>query len=473
MSATEPQLDRVQQRQFARFERMGLACRVMPDGRSILVSLPIASTPFESLTGSLAFERILFTTVAGDQIKCLRPRPLFNLPLLDIRRCADAAAIEAVIRQAWRDRTRELRETGRALERIGLAVGAIEGGSLLAVPLSGESPDRPVLMHRLDEAILPTTRALSGHRLEGLAERVVDVSGRLESGAELDLLLGNRLHELARMAAARDEQARRPRFEPARAAAGPAAPGASARPSGLGLEPERSGGGRREPKVLLVGARLLEDAALRDALRARGYRLATARSETEALMRLASMTPDLVLSQYDLGRSDGATFVQAIRGLPGIVRIPVVLLDQMHHPSRQDAARTVGAAGYVIQPVDLPRFVPKLGKVAASTGDRRFIRYAGRLAARLAGQTRPCVATEIGRGGVFIATHAALDEHSETQCEITLPELQRSLSFTGEVLYRSELQGVERQGVGVRICDMSPEDEAALIAYVTLRASRA
>ena len=40
-----------------------------------------------------------------------------------------------MIRQAWRDRTRELRETGRTLRNLGVEVGVIEGGSLLAFPL--------------------------------------------------------------------------------------------------------------------------------------------------------------------------------------------------------------------------------------------------------------------------------------------------------------------------------------------------
>jgi hypothetical protein len=38
------------------------------------------------------------------------------------------------------------------------------------------------------------------------------------------------------------------------------------------------------------------------------------------------------------------------------------------------------------------------------------------------------------------------------------------------VLYRSEAQGIERQGIGVRIREISADDEAALIAYVALRA---
>ena len=470
MTASEALQGRVQQRQQARFERMGLACRVMPGGRTLLVSLPLAPAPFESLSGSIALERILFATVGPDRIKCLRPRPVFGLPLLDIRRCADAAAIESVVRQAWRDRTRELRDTARTLERLGIGVGAIEGGSLLAFPLSGLSQEHPILMQRLDEAILPSAGSLSGHVLAGPEERVVDVSGRLESAADLELLLGSRIEALARSAAKRQSAARTLRpdripTQPAPIVVGLAA--GSVQPTALGAATPR------QPKVLLVGTRILENTSLRDELTRQGYRLATARSEPEALMRLAGMTPDLVISQYALGRSDGATFAQAIRSLPGIVRIPIVLLDTQHQPSRQDAARAVGAAGYVIEPVEPGRFVSKLAKVAASPGDRRFVRYAGRLAARLADHGQACLATEIGRGGFFFATGEPIDERTQMRCQISLPELRRKLDFVGEVLYRTELQGMDRQGIGVRIREISSEDEATLIEYVALRARTA
>ena len=467
MSASEPQLDRVQQRQQARFERMGLASRVMPGGRTLLVSLPISAAPFESLSGPLALERILFATVGADQIKCLRPRPVFGLPLLDIRRCADAAAIESVIRQAWRDRTRELRDTARTLANLGLEVGAVEGASVLAFSLAGESSERPVLIQRIDEAILPSAGPLSGHPLMGLEERVVDVSGKLNSSSELELLLGSRIQELARTAALREKAARQITSEPQTSPV--LSPLLGGPPAAPPLTANAATGGH-QPKILLVGAQIIENASLRDELKRQGYRLATARSETEALMRLSGMTPDLVISQYGLGRSDGATFIQAIRALPGIVRIPVVLLDDLHHQSRQDAARAVGAAGYVIEPIEAPRFVAKLAKVVASPGDRRFVRYAGRLATRLAGQSRPCLATEFGRGGFFIATTEAIDERTQTRFEILLPELRRSLSFVGEILYRTDTQGIDRQGIGVRIRDISPEHEAALIEYVALRA---
>jgi two-component system chemotaxis response regulator CheY len=454
MATPEPRLDRLQQRQRARFERMSLSARPLPGGRSLLVSLPLGPAPFESIRGPLAIRRIIFSTVGANQIKCLRPRPLFGLPLLDIRRCADANAIEATIRQAWRIRTRELRETGRLLKDLQLDVGAVEGGSVLAFPLPGESPDAQILMHRVGEAILPSVGPLSGIPLASMNDRILEVGESLDSGADLDCLVGTRIQELQQQARTLDTATRDRGRE-----IGASQPNSS--------HVITRAADRHRPKVLLVGPKVIQDAALREELARSGYRAATARSETEALVRLAAMTPDLVISQYGLGRSDGATLVQATRALPGIERIPVVLLDESHHAARREAARSVGAAGYMITPPDLARFVARLQSVIDKPGDRRFTRYPQRLVALLEGSATPCLATEVGRGGVFISTEAEIDAHSAMNAEIRLPELGRALHFGGEVLYRCETQGAHGKGLGLRFREISREDEASLIEYLT------
>jgi len=454
MATPEPRLDRLQQRQSARFQRMSLSSRPLPGGRCLLVSLPLGPAPFESVRGPLAIRRIVFSTVGANQIKCLRPRPFFGLPLLDIRRCADAAAIENTIRDAWRIRTRELRETGRLLKELHVDVGSIEGGSVLAFPLPGESPDARVLMHRIGEAILPSAGPLSGIPLESVSERTLEVSGSFDSGAELDCLIGARIEELRHDARVHESATRDRGLEIGEVSTADAPRIA------------QHSTARHQPKVLLVGSKVIEDAKLREALKRSGYRAATARSETEALVRLAAMTPDLVISQYGLGRSDGATFVQAIRALPGIERIPVVLLDEAAHAARREAARAVGAAGYLIIPPDKERFVSRLRSVVEKPGDRRFTRYPQRLAARLEGSTTPCLATQVGRGGIFVATDHDVDPHSAMHVEIKLPELGRALRFGGEVLYRSEVHGSHGRGLGLRFHEISSEDEASLIEYL-------
>jgi len=450
MTTSDPPLDRSQQRQSARFYRMALSARPMPGGRSLLVSLPLGPAPFESVQGPLAIERILFSTVGPNHIKCLRPRPVFGLPLLDIRRCADAAAIETTIRQAWRDRTRELRETGRLLQRLGIEVGATESGSVLTFPVPGESPDARVLMHRIGEAILPSSGPLSGIPLEAVSDRVLEASGSLGSGADLDCLVGERIREL-RQRAQTSEVARE-----------------NAPPISVPRRPVvTSSREAHQPKVLLVGSSIIEDAALRKELARHGYLAATARSETEALARLAGMTPDLVISQYSLGRSDGATLVQATRSLPGIERIPVILVDETDEANRRDTALAVGAAGYMIKPADTSRFVARLRPMIEAPGDRRFTRYSQRLPARIEGSAAPCLATEVGRGGVFIASHEEVERHAVMNGEINLPELGRALRFGGEVLYRKETQGAQLEGFGIRFHEISAEDETSLIEYLT------
>lgn len=454
MSASGPQLDRIQQHQSARFKAMDLDVRAMPDGRSVLVSLPLGDAPFESLRGPLPIPTVVFASVGHDQIKCLRPRPLFDLPLLDVKHCTDPSAIEAVIRLAYRDRDRKLQEVGRWLAALGIDAAPSRTGTTLEFPLAGESPDARVQIDGDFRATLPSAGPLRGLSLGAREDRVIEIPRRLDSAADLECLIAARIDALKRDALKRDARERQrsvlhaPAIDAPRARIIPAA------------------GPLHQPKVLLVGPGLIEDAALRQALKRRGYRMATARSETEALLRLASMTPDLVLSEYALGRSDGATLVQTTRAVAGIEGIPVVLLDTAAHENRREAARAVGAAGYVILQPDRSRFVKRLGRLLETPKARRFTRYPGRFSARLQGLTTPCVATEVGRGGVFIATEADVAMHDAMTCELVVPELGRDLRFEGEVLYKAESQGA-LPGLGLRFADISPEDEAALIAYLT------
>ncbi|GEM_PF-1229156 len=462
MSAADPQLDRTLTFLRARYAEMGLPVRAMPDGRCLLVSLPVGPAPFESPAGPLVIERIVFTTIDAGRIKCLRPRPFFGLPIIDVRDARDATGIEAAIRRAWRERVRGLRDVERWLSGMFIESELVEGGSTLAFQLPGESPDARVHLNERQTAILPSRGPLEGLPLDAPGERLAPLDRALDSGADLECHLSARLDALRR-AGQKREAARRTQV--ALDAEEEPAPTRDALPAPA---PRAAAPIRHRPRVLLVGSQLLEDGDLREALGQQGFRIATARSEPEALMRLARTTPDLVVSEYALGRSDGATLVAATRSVAGIEGVPVVLLDDAKHEARRAAARAVGAAGYIVGPRDPRRFVARLGQLVASPGKRRFTRYAGRFDARLQGLTAPCIATEVGRGGVFLATDADVALHTAMRCEVALPEVGRELGFEGEVLYRAEAQGA-LPGIGLRFRDISADDEEALIAYLAAR----
>jgi CheY-like chemotaxis protein len=459
MDAHPPQLERTQQRQLARFERMGLPARSMPDGRSLLVSLPFSGQSLESVAEPMLPRRVLFSTVGANRIKCLRPRAFFGLPLIDIRRCADAASIEAAIRQAWRERTRELTDSRAKLCDLGVDVDAIGENSALAFPLSGELRDVKVVMQRLGEAILPSAGPLAGLPLDDPGDRILEVSDCLDSSSDLECRVGQRIEELA---AGRRQASEADRIR-----------GQSEAPRDLEPPPKkRPGAVGHRPKILIVGPQLVADAALRDELVHQGFRVDSSRSEPEALARLASTSPDLVISQYGLGRSDGASLVQSMSGLPGIERIPVVLFDDLSNENRREVARSVGAAGYVTEPVQTERVVQRLGRLVREPGDRRFTRYRQRLAARLDGNSQAFLVTELGRGGVFLATPQILESNTAMLCQIALPDTGRSVTFEGEVRYCADAQGASRQGIGLRFFEISTEDEAALIEYLACLESR-
>jgi len=382
MSASEPQPERAMAHLQERYGAMGLPVRAMADERSLLVSLPVGPAPFESPAGPLVVERLVFVTIDAGRIKCLRPAALFGLPILDVRDAADAVGIEAVIRRAWRERVEGLRDARQWLEGLSLETSWRRGEACLPFPLPGESPDARVYLNDRHEAVLPGSGPLSGLALADRDERVVRLDRTLESGADLECHLAAHIDALRRSAQKREaeDQARGLERAPSPDAGTDEAGSRTVQPV-----PAR----RHRPRVLLVGTKLLEDGELREAQERQGFRLATARSETEALMRLTRTTPDLVVSEYALGRSDGASLVASTRAVAGIEGIPVVLLDQVRHEARREAARAVGTAGYIVGPRDPNRFVTRLGKLVTAPGKRRFTRYAGRFDARLFGVTAP------------------------------------------------------------------------------------
>jgi two-component system chemotaxis response regulator CheY len=459
MDAPHAKIDRTQNRQLGRFERMGLSARPMPDGRSLVVSLPFGPQPLESVAAAMLPRRVVFSTVGAHHIKCLTPRAFFGLPLIDIRRCADAASIEASIRQAWRERTNELTDSRAKLRDLGLDVEPIAENSALAFPLRGESSDVPIITQRLGEAILPSAGPLTGLPLDEPEDRVLEVSDCLDSGSDLERRVDQRIHELGNRLRQAQEDDRNRRHRDA--------------PSDLRPPPKKdSSAASHHAKILVVGPQLVADTALREELERQGFRVDSSLSEPEALSRLASMSPDLVISQYGLGRSDGASLVQAMCGLPGIERIPVVLFDEVRNEGRLQVARTVGAAGYITEPIEAERVVTRLGRLVQEPADRRFTRYRQRLAARLEGASQPFLVTELGRGGIFIATPQILESNTAIGCKIELPNTGRTVVFEGEVRYCAESRGVSHQGIGLRFFEMPSDDEAALIEYLATLESR-
>jgi CheY-like chemotaxis protein len=228
--------------------------------------------------------------------------------------------------------------------------------------------------------------------------------------------------------------------------------------------PRRSKG--HQPRLVLVGSHLSQETACIESLRLRGYDVSTARTQVAALSLLEQISPELVMVDVQLGRSEGIELIPALRRIPGIEEVPVVLVDAHRRAARREAAQRVGAAGYLVSPIDVPRIAKRLERMIMSPKRRRFTRYDRRLPVRAAQHGNAWLATTIGRGGMFVTTDVDLPNHSVHTCQLTLPELGRSLTVDVEVLYRVNASGESSRGFGVRFQRFHGGSEPMLIRYI-------
>jgi chemotaxis family two-component system response regulator Rcp1 len=76
-------------------------------------------------------------------------------------------------------------------------------------------------------------------------------------------------------------------------------------------------------------------------------------------------SPDLIILDLNLPKSDGGDVLRAIRIAPHLQRIPVVVLTSSESPRDRALAEKLGANRYVTKPVDLDEFLA-LGDVLLS-----------------------------------------------------------------------------------------------------------
>jgi CheY-like chemotaxis protein len=83
-----------------------------------------------------------------------------------------------------------------------------------------------------------------------------------------------------------------------------------------------------------------------------GYTVVTARSGAEALQALASFTPDIIFSDVRMPDMNGFDLVETIKLRPTTRTTPVVFVSAIDDYDARRVARDVGAAEYLVKPID-------------------------------------------------------------------------------------------------------------------------
>jgi two-component system chemotaxis response regulator CheY len=86
-----------------------------------------------------------------------------------------------------------------------------------------------------------------------------------------------------------------------------------------------------------------------------GYAVAQARSGEEALANLRSGTkPAMVITDLNMGTMNGIELIRSVRKLPGFQFMPMVMLSTESQRDSRNEAKSAGATGWIVKPVDAP-----------------------------------------------------------------------------------------------------------------------
>jgi two-component system chemotaxis response regulator CheY len=432
---------------------MGIDAQLMAGGRCVIARMRLQRRIFETPTTPIQINEVTFSCLGGDRAKCLRPRPLFQLPIFRILDCRDATAIEAQIHLTWQKHVDQLAETETWLRLLGTACESEEERSVLRFPVPGEDPLARARCVSPRTVILPGRGPLTGLRLQRVEDRVLRVDPSVESDPDLTLAISIRLRELARLDGRLGAQRNAALDSEARSEA-PAERLVAAKPSR-----------DRRPSVLLVGPEVSQQRACIESLERRGYRVEPVPAERDAIAAFDRFSPELVLADVNLGRSEGIDLIPSLRRIPGVEEVPVVLIDAHMRPERRDVARQIGAAGYLTYPIEVEQIAGHLARIVDEPRRRRFTRYAQKLSVRMGGRGEACLTTDIGRGGMFLTTNQDLPMHTLEECQLSLPQLGANLRVQTEILYQTRATS-SRTGVGLRFRSFPDFDEAVWIRFL-------
>lgn len=424
---------------------MGIRARVMRGGCAAIATLPLSGRGFAGLERSVRFERVMFSTVGAHHIKCLKPHDLFCLPLIDIRGCESAGDIEERIRGGWRERIQRLETAREALRRAGTRCAARSPDSAIRIPIEGEAGRIQAILVEPGELVLPS-RDLAGLGLLSRDERVFEIGSLPSTDTELQIAITDRIARLG--TAKRSDRARQRRDSASLA------------------QSEVATIGLRSHRILLVGPKLSDDPAAIESLGLRGYTVELARSAPEAARLYRRCSPELVLTDADLGRSEGLELVPLLEATAGVDHIPVIVVDSQHHCARRAAARRIGAKGYIAGPLAIAQIAERLARMIDRPERRRFTRYAQPIAVRVGGAASPATAIALSRGGLYLATEEHLPARSLHHCELLLRDTGRTIEVEAEALYCLGSGGRDRAGVGLRFDRFGADGESAYLDFL-------
>lgn len=94
-----------------------------------------------------------------------------------------------------------------------------------------------------------------------------------------------------------------------------------------------------------------------------GYAVETATGGDAALKKLQTIKPNLLITDLNMPGMDGITLIKEVKKLPACRFMPVLMMTTESQQEKRNEARTAGATGWLVKPVQPEQLLEVLKKL--------------------------------------------------------------------------------------------------------------
>ena len=114
--------------------------------------------------------------------------------------------------------------------------------------------------------------------------------------------------------------------------------------------------------ILLVDDSEVSNFLMQSILEERGYSILTVTNGREALDLLKQEIPDLIILDIMMPEMNGFGVLESVKKFEETAKIPVIILTARNNLKDQEKAISMGAADYMIKPIDIDDVVERVNR---------------------------------------------------------------------------------------------------------------
>jgi CheY-like chemotaxis protein/Tfp pilus assembly protein PilZ len=219
-----------------------------------------------------------------------------------------------------------------------------------------------------------------------------------------------------------------------------------------------------QAKILLVDDARIFQEIQRDFLRFSPVSILTAHNGEEALAIMKSERPDLLVMDVNMPHMDGVACCKAIRKVPALSSLPVILVATSSGADDMASYRDAGCNGILHKPLQRREFLNRVHSFLPAV-ERREPRVPCRVTVSIETRTGTFIGMshDIAVNGLFVATDYVVDPGSEVVLSFTLPTCDDKVTVVwGRVAWCNNASVKSRKslpsGLGVEFLEITGQD---------------